>query len=125
MVNIRYLKAFPYINNLEKLVSFERELDLVYSFLALAFFSWLFCFINGIGGKRKKAEQSFAEPGYPKPGGRITMAELMEKGHTDYDALVEEYYAQGWDKDDPSWKCICGHWSDGLFCQSYGRKRNQ
>ena len=81
MVNIRYLKAFPYISNLEQRVSFERELDLVYSFLALALFSWLFCFINGIGGRRKKAEQSLAEPEYTKrPAAVLPWRSLWKKG---------------------------------------------
>lgn len=122
-VNIRYLKAFPYISNLEKMVSFEGKLDLPYCLMAMALFLWLFCFINGISGNRKKSSAG-GEPQISNRG-RITMAYLVERGHGDYDELVEEYYAKGWDKGDPSWRCSCGHWSEGAFCHSCGRRRGQ
>ncbi len=119
-VNIRYLEAFPYINSLEKLVDLS-GLDLVYSLAAMGFFVWVFCIINGIGGKSKKSDDSreLQRPGME----RITMAQLMNHKGADYDELVQAYYAEGWDKKDPSWKCRCGHWSAGSFCPSCGRRR--
>ncbi len=117
-INIRYLRAFPYISNLEKQVRFERKSDFFYSLLAIVFLSYLFCFVNGIISstqKKSKGVNSFGSR-------RITMAKLMENGHTEYDELTQEYYEQGWNKDDPSWKCDCGHWNDSLFCHSCGRK---
>ena len=52
----------------------------------------------------------------------VTMAWLME--HTDgYSDKLEKYYQNGWDKNDPSWKCECGKWNTENFCEACGRQR--
>jgi hypothetical protein len=79
------------------------------------------------GRKKKKetpAEESLLERGLRECGGeRLTLAWLMENTE-DYDECVEEYYQNGWDKDDPSWQCECGHWSDGDFCIHCGQAKH-
>lgn len=117
-VNIRYLEAFPYINSLEKLVNLGVR-DVVYSLAAMGLFAWLFCLINGIGRQaRPDGRRELQSPDRE----RVTMAQLMNHRGGDHDELVQEYYAGGWHKQDPSWRCSCGHWSEGSFCPSCGRR---
>lgn len=52
----------------------------------------------------------------------VTMAFLMEKTNG-YDDELEEYYHNGWDKNDPSWQCKCGKWNEYNFCESCGRSK--
>lgn len=52
---------------------------------------------------------------------RITMAWIMQNVPAGDDS-VEEYYANGWDRGDPSWKCTCGKWNTGAFCVHCGRR---
>lgn len=117
-VRIRYLEAFPYINNLETRVNLGAR-DLVFSFAAMGLLAWFFCLINGIGQARPNGRQELQSTS----GERITMSQIMNHRGGDYDESVQEYYEEGWHKDDPSWRCRCGHWSAGLFCPSCGRRR--
>lgn len=79
------------------------------------------------GRKKKKetpAEETLLERGLRECGGeRVTLAWLMENTE-EYDDSVEAYYQNGWDKDDPSWQCTCGHWSDGAFCPHCGEAKS-
>lgn len=52
----------------------------------------------------------------------VTMAWLMENT-SDYDDRLEEYYQNGWDKNDSSWQCRCGKWNTNNFCKQCGYAR--
>lgn len=118
-VDIRYLEAFPYISNLEKQVDLGAR-DLAYSLAAMGLLAWFFCLINGIGGKARPNARGQLQS---RDRERMTISQLMNHRGGDFDELAQEYHAEGWHKEDPSWRCSCGHWSGGLFCPSCGRRR--
>ncbi|SDZ12213.1 hypothetical protein SAMN05660462_01923 [Proteiniborus ethanoligenes] len=128
-IHIRYLKIWPRINNLEKLVSFENPFNLFYRIVSIIFLIIIFLIVIGVlGRKRKKRSKELTEDLILQNKSRtnkpLTMAKLIEEDHDNYDELIQIYYEQGWDKSDPSWQCTCRHWNDGNFCMYCGKGRN-
>ena len=72
--------------------------------------------------KAVKKEPNIIERGVKECGGKVTMSWLMNN-NSEYDDSIEEYYQNGWDKDDPSWQCSCGKWNDKEYCSSCGLPR--
>lgn len=117
---VHYLPAAPWISSMHAEESFSLG-----TLVAFALGVGLIFVVNRPPKGRRKAcaseKAASMQPEVRQRGGRITMAWIMENVPAGDDS-VEEYYTQGWDIGDPSWKCVCGKWNTGAFCANCGRR---
>lgn len=110
---VYYYPFAPKINSL-----FANEATSIGTVLATGF-GLLLLVLALLPDYRKKVDSTSVMDTAPRP---VTMAWLME--HTqDYDDRLEEYYQQGWDKNDPSWQCSCGKWNTDPYCKACGKPK--
>ncbi len=121
-----YDKTVHYYPFAPRISSLFAEDAMSFWILLTTSFSLVLIALAVIPRRKEKTKMKWKRDSVPdeQPEQRVTMAWLME--HIDgYDDTLEEYYQNGWDKDDPSWECECGKWNTENFCESCGRARSR